>query len=186
MILPNREASRPGFRSGYRAPTMIESHLAPDSLAAARARIDERVGQQAARGLEVVELGPDAPAAELARIPSGPACVVSELRLWAWSETDRRALADALGPHGMLLFLEPTADLGWRRAVHRLFRRPIRSRLGHHFEADVPAGLRAVGLLVGTADRFPLGRLGLGSYVWGRAERIGPDPAADDVAKEHT
>ena len=162
---------------------MIESFLAPEDLTSARDRLDERARRLVAdAGLQRVEIGADAPARELQSLESragsdGPLCLISEFRLWAWSPDDLRRLAAVIGDDGVLLFCEPTADLGWRRVVHRLSRRPLRAWLGYHFESDVPASLRTTGLVVGTMDRFTLGRAGLRSYVWGRAEHFARPPA---------
>jgi hypothetical protein len=92
--------------------------------------------------------------------------------LWRWPPDRLTELSERLRPDRVLYFLEPTADLGWRRMVHTVGRPLWRARLGHDFSADVPAALRAAGLLVGTTDRFSLGPAGVRSYVWGRAEHL--------------
>ena len=160
---------------------MTDSYLAPQNLAAARRRVRQLVDARCR--LLGVDPGADGAVLTLSRRPlvhqaSGitphTAAVVADFVLWRWDGPTLRALAELLGPDTALVFLEPTADLGWRRAVHRVGRVPARLLLRHHFERDVPAELRAAGLVVSTADRFPLGPAGLGSYVWGQAEHIQP------------
>ena len=158
---------------------MTDSYLAPEDLAAARRRINQLVGSRCrAIGLEpsstgavvVLEPGPLTP--QLAQITGATACVTADFVLWRLGQSELDALAAALVPDRTLLFLEPTADLGWRRLIHR-FGRPLwRLRLGHHFEADVPAMLRAAGLVVTTTDRFAIGGRGIKTYVWGEARHF--------------
>ncbi len=113
--------------------------------------------------------------AQWAAITAATPCVVADMVLWRLDEVSLRALADRLEPGASLVFLEPTADIGWRQALHRLLRLPFRLMLRHDFEADVPAALRAAGLVVTTTDRFNLGPGGIRSYVWGEAEHISAD-----------
>lgn len=157
---------------------MTDSYLAPEDLAAARRRINRLVaGRCRALGFEpsgnavvVLDRGPLAP--QLEQIDGATVCVTADLVLWRVEQQDLDALADALRPDRTLLFLEPTADLGWRRFVHR-FGRPLwRLRTGHHFETDVPAMLRAAGLVVTTTDRFAIGYRGVKTYVWGEARHF--------------
>ncbi len=105
-------------------------------------------------------------------IDPGAGVVVADTVLWGAAPADLVALAQALGPERSLLFLEPTAEVGWRRLVHRLGSRLWRRAVGHHFETDVPAALRAAGLEVVDLRRFGVGRARVRSYVLGRALRF--------------
>lgn len=166
---------------------MTDSYLAPEDLAAARHRLQQTLqarrssgsvsGRQAASEMideSVVSLGRGSFASQRDGLPGDAVFVMADMVLWRWDEDSLQALADWLQPGMVLFFLEPTAELGWRRALHRLARGPIRLLLRHNFEADVPASLRAAGLLVTTADRFSVGPAGWRSYVWGAAEHISP------------
>lgn len=167
---------------------MIDSYLAPEDLGSARQRLQEALqarrrsgsgpasGRQAPSEAEgtVVSLGRGSFAAQRGGLPHDATFVLADMVLWRWDEDSLLALADWLQPGMVLFFLEPTAELGWRRALHRLARLPIRLLLRHHFEADVPASLRAAGLVVTTVDRFSVGSAGWRSYVWGAAEHISP------------
>jgi hypothetical protein len=105
-------------------------------------------------------------------IDRGATVVVADTVLWRAGRAQLRALARALGRDQVLVFLEPTAEVGWRRLAHRLGR-PVLDRLvGHRFGADVPAALRAAGLEVTELTRFGLGPGELLSYAIGRAEHI--------------
>ncbi|MEM7323689.1 MAG: hypothetical protein AAF531_11445 [Actinomycetota bacterium] len=158
---------------------MTDAYLAPTDLTDARRRLEELVNRRGEqRGFSpddpeaVVRLRPRSVDEQLRSLPTGTACVVADLALWRAEATSLRALADALHPDGTLLFIEPTADLGWRSALHR-FGRPLwRLRFGHDFTADVPALLRAAGLIVTTTDRFGVGFRGLRSYVQGEARHF--------------
>lgn len=107
-------------------------------------------------------------------ITGSTACVVTDMVLWRWDDVSLSKLAESLAPDRALLFLEPTADLGWRRIVHRLTKYLWRLTIGHDFHRDVPAALRQSGLTVSTVDRFESGPFGVRSYVWGKAEHIRP------------
>lgn len=162
----------------------IADHRAPTDLASvvARVRVDA-AGEAVPLAGEpeiVVTLGAE-PAPSLDRITAGTACVVAELVLWRWPLEALIELAARLRPDRVLYFVEPTADLGWRQAFHVAGRRWCQGRWGHHFLSDVPAALRATGLVLTTADRFTLGPLGVRSYVWGRAEHIEGQPPFPEV-----
>ena len=163
---------------------MIDSYLAPTDLAAARRRVLAVVETRCRRSGfapgpsggwaddAVLTLDPGPVGPQLARISPTTTAVVAELVLWRWAPDAVGDLAKRMEPGTALVFLEPTADLGWRRLVHRLGRVALRVRYGHDFEADVPAALRAAGLVVTTTDRFGLGPMGIRSYVWGVAEHF--------------
>lgn len=177
----------------------MDSYRAPEDLAEARRRVEETVKNtvettiqtnlaercrrpgvdEVDRGTAVVELG--ARPSRSLPLPAESICVVSDLVLWRWDRASLQTLADGLAPDKVLVFLEPTADLGWRRMVHRVARPALELGLGHHFEADVPALLREAGLVVTTVDRFGLGPAELRSYVWGVAQHIAiGDPGPQD------
>ena len=147
---------------------MIDSLQPPADLGAARARLrHQAVSEAAIDGRAITYLRPgDHP-----DVPPGAGVVVADMVLWQVAPADLRTMATALDRR-VLLFLEPTAELGWRRLVHRVGRRWWRRRLGHHFECDVPAELRAAGLAVTEIDRFGVGPRQVRSYVLGRAEHI--------------
>ncbi len=156
---------------------MIDSYHAPIDLAEARQRV------QAAANDRCVRLGRSESTIvrlsgkrfdEQKVITAETAAVVADMVLWRWDDASLRALADRLPPGAALVFCEPTADLGWRRAVHRMAKNIWRVTLRHNFEADVPARLREAGLLVTTTDRFSIGPMGIRSYVWGQAEHLAP------------
>lgn len=150
---------------------MIDGHLAPVDLEAARRRVRSVVDGRGL-GSTVVLSGARFDDGRRNLITPATTVVAADFVLWRWTDADLIDLVRRLPSAAVLVFLEPTADFGWRRLVHRIFRLPIRLALGHHFEADVPARLRAAGLDVTTTDRFDLGPADLRSYVWGRAERI--------------
>jgi len=91
---------------------------------------------------------------------------------------------------GRLLFLEPTASSGWRALIQRssgfglLLDRGLGRRLGggHHFDRDVPEEIRAAGFMINTLDRFSLGPLGIGTYVYGEAT---PDRRTSGLSPEN-
>lgn len=150
---------------------MIDSYLAPVSLAAARKRLESMAGRVSDGG-EIVKLSTRPFPAQQHLITATADAVMADLVLWSWDQDSLQALAERLQPGTVLLFLEPTAELGWRRVVHRYGRVPARLLLRHHFEADIPAALREAGLIVTTTVRFGTGPAGWRSYVLGRAEHI--------------
>jgi len=97
--------------------------------------------------------------------------LVADTVLWAATWLQLRNLAARIEGDRVLHYLEPTAELGWRRAVHRIGRPLCHRLVGHHFERDIPADLRAAGLVVTEMTRFGTGPGQLWSYVIGRAER---------------
>jgi hypothetical protein len=97
--------------------------------------------------------------------------VGSDLVLWAWPPSDLRRLSAAVeATEGIVVFVEPTAGLGVRRALQRAGRRWFRRRLGHDFESDVPAALRAAGFIVTTQVRLRHGPVA--DYVRGEARHF--------------
>lgn len=160
---------------------MMDSFLGPTDLDGARYRVEAAVAERC-RKLDLPTEDGDGAVVRLAAkrsfasqrdlISTDTACVVADLVLWRWSPSDLDELAESLAPDTVLVFVEPTADLGWRRLVHRIARPLLRVALGHHFEADVPAALRAAGLVVTTTDRFGTGPLRIRSYVWGEARHF--------------
>lgn len=138
-------------------------------LASERCR---RLGVDPATPGAIVELERRPLVRQSHRLTASTAAVVADMVLWRWDRPTLEALADLLAPEAVLVFVEPTAELGWRRVVHRVTAQPTRLVRRRHFNADVPANLRTSGLVVTTLDRFSLGPAGLGSYAWGQAERI--------------
>lgn len=166
---------------------MFDRLDAPTDLGSARARLSaeaERLATEVrgrAEPVPVVHLGDPADWSVAGSRPeaTGPIgggstaeVVVADTVLWRASATRLAALAAALGPEASLLFLEPTADLGWRRLVHRLGRPMWRRAAGHDFETDVPVRLRQAGFAVVDVRRFGVGRGQLRSYAIGRAIRL--------------
>ena len=150
---------------------MIDSLQAPADLGAARARLRARAATAAAedgRAIAHLQAGADASF----EVPAGAGVVVADTVLWRAGPAALRALSAALDRSQVLLFLEPTADVGWRRLAHRVGRPLWRRLAGHDFENDLPAALRAAGLEVTELDRFGVGRGGTRSYALGRAEHI--------------
>lgn len=143
---------------------MFDSFDAPDDLGSARARVLAAADRLAGSG-PIARLGPETGAWSF----GDASVVVADGLLWRLDPPDLRALAAAVGPDRSLLFLEPTADVGWRHLVHRLGRPLWRRTIGHHFVADVPARLRAAGLEVVDLRRFGTGRGQVRSYAMGRA-----------------
>lgn len=156
---------------------MFDTLSPPTDVGSARARLAsaaaELAGSRPVLSLPSPTLGagadPDWPS-----IPDEVGVVVADTVLWEASLAQLKALARAVGPNQVLVFFEPTVDAGWRRGLHRLAR-PLWPRLvGHHFESDVPATVRAAGLPITDLNRFGLGPLQVGSYVLGKAEHTRP------------
>jgi hypothetical protein len=171
---------------------MIDSYEAPANLAEARKKAEAVVaGRQAGHGVDAGERGALASNDDQTVVTlkgkrfdqtsslDGAEVVIADLVLWRWDEASVRSLAKQLPPGALLVFVEPTADLGWRRGVHRMTKNLWWAALRHNFESDVPARLRAAGLLVTTTDRFSVGPAGIKSYVWGIAEHMQPSAGAD-------
>ncbi len=154
---------------------MIDSYRAPVDLAEARERAlaaaRERCDRLGRTDAAIVRLSGKR-FSQSKVITSETGAVVADMVLWCWDDASLEALADRLPPGAALVFCEPTADLGWRRAIHRMAKNIWRLALRHNFESDVPARLRAAGLLVTTTDRFSIGPMGTRSYVWGQAEHL--------------
>ncbi len=148
---------------------MFDSLDAPDDLGSARARLLAAAEHLAGPG-PIDHLDPDAGTWSF----DDAAVVVADGILWQAEQQDLQTLAGALGPDRFLLFLEPTADLGWRQVVNRLGRSLWRRAIGHHFETDVPATLRAAGVEVIDLRRFGVGRGRVRSYALGRAVVVSP------------
>ena len=160
-------SDRDPARSTPAASDPPPNYLAPTDLAHARRLVEAMVAVRcrehgaAVDGSEaVVRLRPGPLEAQLGQITAETVCVVADVVLWRADQSDLSALAEALGQDRSLLFIEPTADLGWRHRLHRLGRRLWRLRLRHDFSA---------GLVVTTTDRFGLGRRGIRTYVRGEA-----------------
>ncbi len=143
---------------------MFDSLDAPEDLGSARARLLAAAERLAGSG-PIANLGVDAGTWSF----GDAAVVVADGILWQADRRELETLASAIGPDRFLLFLEPTADLGWRQAANRLGRSLWRRSIGHHFETDVPAVLRSAGLEVIDLRRFGVGRGGVRSYALGRA-----------------
>ena len=152
----------------------------------ARAQIARRAEEQAAvRGSgDVMWLSVDDPATQVATLTEvagdrsgegqaeniGPV-IVADLVLWSWTDGELNQLAELVRERGgLLLFTEPTAGLGWRRVAQQLGRKFFERRRGHHYRRDVPAELRALGLIVGTQVRLTHGWAG--DYVRGEARHV--------------
>lgn len=136
------------------------------TLAQARAQVRHRVEAQAAgRGdATIIWLGAGGPAADTDAISgSGTGVVVaSDLRLWRWPEASLPRLSAVLRERdGLLVFIEPTAGLGWRRALQLA---------GKRYRRDLPAELRAAGFTVTTQVRLWNGPYG--TYVRGEARHF--------------
>lgn len=157
---------------------MFDSLHAPADLASARARLRAAAGRLAGAGAVFDLAGSSADrgsgGAPWPEIDPVVAVIVADSVLWRTGPRQLEALASALGPQRSLLFLEPTADLGWRRVAHRVGRPLWRRVAGHDFECDVPAVLRAAGLVVVDLNRFGVGRAGVRSYALGRAVPLSP------------
>ncbi|HEV3226032.1 MAG TPA: hypothetical protein VGZ52_04335 [Acidimicrobiales bacterium] len=65
-----------------------------------------------------------------------------------------RQLASLLAPSGRLLFLEPTTRAGAVGLVQHAFGPWIRRTTGRRPDLDIPALLRAAGLVMSDCDRF--------------------------------
>ncbi len=148
---------------------MFDSLDAPDDLDSARARVLAAAQRLAGAG-PIAHLGPDQGSSAF----GDAAVVVADGVLWQADPGQLAALAAALGPDRHLLFLEPTADLGWRQAVNHLGRSLWRRRIGHHFDTDVPAVLRSAGIEVIDLRRFGVGPRQVRSYAMGRAIVVSP------------
>jgi len=146
---------------------MFDSLDAPDDLGSARARVLAAAERLAGAG-PIANLGPDQATWSF----GDAAVVVADAVLWQADREDLAALAAALGPDRFLVFLEPTADVGWRQAVNHLGRSLWRHRVGHDFGTDVPAVLRAAGIEVVDLRRFGVGRRQVRSYAMGRAVAV--------------
>lgn len=155
--------------AAYPRPDMFDSLDAPDDLGSARARVLAAAERLAGTG-PIARLGPDRETWSF----GDAVVVVADGILWQADQGELAALAAALGPDRFLVFLEPTADLGWRQRVNGLGRSLWRRRLGHDFDTDVPAVLRSAGLEVLDLRRFGVGRRQLRSYAMGRAIALSP------------
>lgn len=132
-------------------------------LVQARAQVRSRVAAQVADRPDAVAmwLGAGSSARDLELVArAGTGLIVgSDLELWRWPPVSLRRLSEALRERrGLLVFLEPTADWGWRRPVQLL---------GRRYRRDIPADLRAAGFSVTTQVRLRHGVIG--TYVRGEA-----------------
>ena len=102
----------------------------------------------------------------------GPKPVVgSDMVVWTWPPAalaDLSAVVEEAG--GILVFLEPTAGLGLRRAAQIAAGRLFRRTRGHDYRRDIPAELRAAGFVVTTQVR--LRHRVVGDYVRGEARHF--------------
>lgn len=156
--------------SGYGAEAM-DSIAPPDwdeegTLVQARAQVRARVEAQVADrgGAPVRWVSAADPAADLEAVAGGGDGIVvgSDLSLWRWPPHSLRRLSDLLRErHGLLVFVEPTAGFGWRRPIQLL---------GRRYRRDIPAELRATGLVVTTQVRLWNGPYG--TYVRGEARHF--------------
>lgn len=178
------------FRELYRPATVPVVELAPSlGLPATRAAARQWLGQRVVVPSDgVVVLGPSGTRslAELEAVAERVRAIVADSVLWSWSSGQWSQLAGVVrrsGPSSpiRLLFLEPTAGLGWRDRVQRSNPRFWRRRYGHEFGRDIPAELRSHGLTVTTTVRFREGPVR--HYVVGEAryyrhmDRSPPGPA---------
>lgn len=143
----------------------------PTSRAAARQWLGQLV---AVPSDEVVVLDPSGVRSlvELESASDKVRYIMSDCALWSWPSGAVARLAEVLERSDpdkprRLLFLEPTAGLGWRDRIQRLIPRFWRRRYGHEFGRDIPAELRSHGLTVTTTVRFREGRVR--HYVVGEA-----------------
>jgi hypothetical protein len=135
------------------------------TLERARDQVVRRVDEQATtRGVGHHWLSGADLTVELAaieRLGSG-AVVGSDMVLWSWSPTALNQLSAQLRRQdGLLVYLEPTAGLGLRRAMQLL---------GRRYRQDVPAALRSAGLIVTTQVRLRHGVIG--TFVRGEARHF--------------
>lgn len=135
------------------------------TLERARDQVIRRVDEQATtRGVDRHWLSGADPIVELAameRLGSG-AVVGSDMVLWNWSPTALNQLSAQLRRQaGLLVYLEPTAGLGLRRAIQLL---------GRRYRQDVPSALRSAGLIVTTQVRLRHGVIG--TFVRGEARHF--------------
>lgn len=135
------------------------------TLSGARDQVGRRVEEQAAeRTVEAHWIGVVDPVAELEAIRRlGRGAVVgSEMALWRWPTVALTHLSDLVRElDGVIVFIEPTAGLGWRRLIQLL---------GRRYRRDIPAELRAAGFIVTTQVRLRNG--GYGTYVRGEAQHF--------------
>ncbi len=103
-------------------------------------------------------------------VPSWPAIeeagsgvvVGTDFRLWRWPAPMLVRLSEQIRlQDGLLVFIEPTAGLGLRRLGQLLFR---------CYRRDLPADLRAAGLIVTTQVRLRDGIVG--TFVRGEARHF--------------
>ncbi len=139
------------------------------TLTEARRQVRERVVDQAARrGVAPHWLTGADPAAEIHLIDGlgAKAVVGSDLSLWRWPTAALEALSRQLRDRrGLLVFIEPTAGVGWRRAFQLT---------GRRYRLDIPAELRASGFSVTTQMRLRHGPIG--TYVRGEAQHFQHSP----------
>jgi len=135
------------------------------TLERARDQVVRRVDEQAtSRGVDRHWLSGDDLTVQLAAIErlGGGAVVGSDMVLWRWSPAALNQLSAQLRRRdGLLVYLEPTAGLGLRRAMQLL---------GRRYRQDVPAALRGAGLIVTTQVRLRHGVIG--TFVRGEARHF--------------
>lgn len=136
------------------------------TLAQARAQVRRRVDDHALdrRAATVIWLQAGSPTGDLELVANGGTGVVvgSDSSLWRWSAASLRRMSDLLRERdGLLVFVEPTAGLGWRRLLQLT---------GTRYRRDIPAELRAAGFSVTTQVRLRHGLIG--TYVRGEARHF--------------
>ncbi len=144
------------------------------SLDEARAQVQARIEEKSAVGRSVMWLDADTPPdQQLVHVAElGPQPLIgSDTALWRWTPKQLGHLSDFLKQaDGDLVFVEPTAGLGLRRAI-QLAAGPAFKRLrGHNYRRDVPAELRAAGFIVTTQVR--LRHRFVGDFVRGEARHF--------------
>lgn len=161
--------------------TVFDTLQAPPDLATARARlqalvevmVDEISGASTAPGpVQHLDRPGGAGTDRWPAIDPTAPVVVADGVLWQATGAQLAALSASLRRGQVLVFLEPTAEIGWRRTVQRVGRPLWRRLSGHHFDTDVPEDLRRAGLQVTDLNRFGVGPAELRSYALGRAEHI--------------
>lgn len=143
-------------------PAWDQEGTLAEAIAQVRVRVDCHVADRGAAG--PLWLSDRDPAADLEAIAGLGTGVVaaSDLKLWRWPVTSLRRLSDLLRDvDGLLVFVEPTAGMGWRRALQLA---------GRRYRRDIPAELRAAGFVVTTQVR--LGHGAIGTYVRGEARHF--------------
>ena len=159
---------------------LSRSHAVPawdreGDLEQARAQVSERVTLHDAEdwGDQFWLVADENPQTQINKIAGmGPKPVVgSDMVLWTWPPAalaDLSAAVEEAG--GIVVFLEPTAGLGLRRAAQIAAGGLFRRTRAHDYRRDIPAELRAAGFIVTTQVR--LRNRVVGDYVRGEARHF--------------